>query len=187
MLIAHIDDDERVLNNTARLLQAYRSEVELLKNQADDEASQRDGAGADETALELKRWARLGLAREIDPAKLDIEVALSGAQFWENVRARCADGRPLPQLILLDLKLNGLDEQSGLEVLESVKHSEELVNVPVVMFTTHVDENSVKESYLRGANGYVGKGGFDYKSRFLELITHWVGTSELPIPDPAGT
>jgi CheY-like chemotaxis protein len=59
-----------------------------------------------------------------------------------------------PTLILLDLKMPGID---GLEVLRTIKQDPALRVVPVVMLTSSREEKDLAKSYAYGANSFVVK------------------------------
>src|SRR5665811_1622479 len=61
---------------------------------------------------------------------------------------------PLPNLILLDLKMPGID---GFEVLTQVKNSIKLKRIPVVILTSSKEEGDRTLSYNIGANSYLLK------------------------------
>jgi len=61
---------------------------------------------------------------------------------------------PLPQLVVLDLKLPKL---GGLEVLEALRASERTKFLPVVVFSSSTQESDLAASYRLGANAYVSK------------------------------
>ena len=61
---------------------------------------------------------------------------------------------PLPNLILLDLKLPGVD---GFEVLRQVKSTPILKRLPVVVLTSSKEEGDRALSYDIGANSYLVK------------------------------
>jgi CheY-like chemotaxis protein len=61
---------------------------------------------------------------------------------------------PLPSLILLDLKLPGID---GFEVLRQVKSTNVLKRIPVIILTSSKEEGDRALSYDIGANSYLVK------------------------------
>jgi CheY-like chemotaxis protein len=61
---------------------------------------------------------------------------------------------PLPRLILLDLKLPGLD---GFEVLRQIKSTPVLKRLPVIILTSSKEEGDRLLSYDNGANSYLVK------------------------------
>lgn len=61
---------------------------------------------------------------------------------------------PMPNLVLLDLKLPGID---GFEVLRQIKTTPILQRLPVVILTSSKEEGDRALSYDRGANSYLVK------------------------------
>lgn len=61
---------------------------------------------------------------------------------------------PLPDIILLDLKMPGMD---GIEVLRRIKGTELLKRIPVVILTSSQEEGDRALSYDHGANSYLVK------------------------------
>ncbi|MEL6251103.1 MAG: response regulator [Bacteroidota bacterium] len=61
---------------------------------------------------------------------------------------------PLPSLILLDWQM---PVKSGLETLEILKQSENLKNIPVVIFSSHDDPEIINLAYQSFANAYIKK------------------------------
>lgn len=61
---------------------------------------------------------------------------------------------PLPDLILLDLKMPGID---GFEVLKQVKSAPVLKRIPVIILTSSKQEGDRALSYDNGANSYLVK------------------------------
>lgn len=64
------------------------------------------------------------------------------------------DRHPLPDLVLLDLKL---PRRSGLEVLRWVRSQPELDTTPVVVLTSSSEDEDVQQAYALGANSYLQK------------------------------
>lgn len=84
-----------------------------------------------------------------------------------------------PDLVLLDLKLPGMD---GFGVLARIGKLDWLSKVPVVMLTTSSRKEEIAQAYRLGARGYVVK-----SDDFAELIeklkrvkNYWFQTVELP-------
>jgi DNA-binding response OmpR family regulator len=61
---------------------------------------------------------------------------------------------PLPELILLDLKLPGL---SGLDLLKEIKTSPGLKSIPVIILSSSSEEGDRALGYDLGANSYLVK------------------------------
>jgi CheY-like chemotaxis protein len=61
---------------------------------------------------------------------------------------------PQPSLILLDLKMPGID---GFEVLRQIKGTEKLKRIPVIILTSSQEEGDRALSYDIGANSYLMK------------------------------
>ena len=88
----------------------------------------------------------------------------------------------LPNLILLDINMPGLD---GFEVLRRIKGDERLRVIPVVMLTSSNDERDVARSYGLGSNSYVQKpvGNDDLYRCVSSIPAYWFG---LNVPPPEG-
>lgn len=87
-----------------------------------------------------------------------IHVAPNGQDALDYLfgRGKYADRNiyPLPSLILLDLKLPGID---GFEVLRQIKLTPVLKRLPVVILTSSREEGDRALSYDIGANSYLVK------------------------------
>jgi DNA-binding response OmpR family regulator len=61
---------------------------------------------------------------------------------------------PLPQLILLDLKM---PKKSGMEVLQWLRQQSSVSTLPVVMLSSSTQDEDIHLAYRNGANGYLVK------------------------------
>ena len=81
---------------------------------------------------------------------------------------------PLPQLILLDLKLPG---KGGLHFLDWLRQRPETRYVPVVILTSSTDQRDIVGAYQRGANSYTVKPvSLDEFVPMVQSIIHYWGT-----------
>jgi CheY-like chemotaxis protein len=85
---------------------------------------------------------------------------------------------PLPDLILLDLKLPGI---SGNEVLAKIKTTPLLKRIPVIIMTSSKAEGDLEMSYDLGANSYLVKPvTFDGFFRVVRQINdYWLSLNVL--------
>ena len=81
---------------------------------------------------------------------------------------------PKPHVIFLDLRLPKID---GLEVLKTIKETEALRTIPVVILTTSEAERDKTSAYLNHSNSYIVK-PVDYQ-KFKQLMDdmgfYWMG------------
>jgi CheY-like chemotaxis protein len=64
------------------------------------------------------------------------------------------DANPVPQLVLLDLKL---PRRSGIEVLAWIRSDAALKELPVIMLTSSSEPADLDRAYALGANSYIVK------------------------------
>ena len=85
---------------------------------------------------------------------------------------------PLPDLILLDLSLPKID---GREVLEKIKTSQELKDIPVIILSGSATESDMTSSYDLHANSYVVKpDNFDdFKEIATSIENYWFEKQEV--------
>jgi two-component system response regulator len=88
----------------------------------------------------------------------NIEVARDGVEALDILLGPDSESQggphPLPQVILLDLKLPRID---GLEVLRRVRANERTRLTPVVILSSSDEERDLVAGYSLGANSYVRK------------------------------
>jgi two-component system response regulator len=114
----------------------------------------------------------------------EIQVARDGTEAVEALfgSTSSAPPRQLPSLVLLDLKLPGLD---GFSVLRRIRANPRTRFLPVIILTSSTELSDLTAGYQLGANSYVRK-PFSFRD-FLasaKLISdYWLSLNELP---PAG-
>ena len=136
----------------------------------------------------------------VDDNDMDVELAVAAFEEVESpcrVEVACGgrmaldylfgvgtyadrEARPLPDIVLLDLKMPGVD---GFEVLRRVKAAPPLRRIPVIVLTSSKEEGDRATAYDAGANSYLLKPvSF---SGFLDVVrkveTYWI---ELNVPPP---
>ena len=107
----------------------------------------------------------------------DGQAALDYLQHRAPYDDRAAN--PLPDIILLDLRLPKVD---GMQVLKELKETEKLRSIPVVILTTSKGEQDVAQAYEYRANSYIVK-PVDYEL-FRELMNnlgfYWLAWNTRP-------
>jgi two-component system response regulator len=104
-----------------------------------------------DVALTLRAFKRHNLANQIVVVRDGVEALnyLHGTAGPDNHPVH-----PLPQLVLLDLKLPKVD---GLEVLRRLRAEERTRRLPIVVLTSSDEQRDIVMSYGLGANSYVRK------------------------------
>lgn len=96
-------------------------------------------------------------------------------------RGKYADKKkyPLPCLVLLDIKLPGMD---GIGVLRKIKGDPNLKRIPVIMLTTSNREEDIAASYRHYANSYLTKpvGFKEFEEKIRQLDSYWMLVNEPP-------
>ena len=87
-----------------------------------------------------------------------IQVTNTGEEALDylNGKGNFSDRKkfPLPNIILLDLKMPGID---GFGVLKKVKNTDEIKRIPIIILTSSKEEGDRAMSYDCGANSYLVK------------------------------
>jgi len=130
----------------------------------------------DDVKLTLRAFTRNNM---LNP----IVVARDGVEALDFVFARGAfadrAGKPLPTLVILDLKLPKLD---GMAVLKAIRGDERTRLIPVVIMTSSKEEQDLIQSYALGANSYVRK-PVDF-TEFMEAVkvlgVYWLMMNQPP-------
>lgn len=117
----------------------------------------------------------------------ELEIVGSGRQALDYLLRRgefaAMPAAPRPELVLLDLNLDG---ESGFEVLEAIRSDEHLRTTVVIVLTTSAEEDDVRRSYALGAHSFVTKPTRleSWKECFRTLETYWLHFARLPHIEP---
>ena len=95
----------------------------------------------EEDVLELVRF-------NLEKNGYKVETAVSGEEAIAKARTK------LPDLIILDLMLPGID---GLEVCKKLKSDSKTENIPVIMLTAKIEEADIVTGLELGAQDYITK------------------------------
>jgi two-component system response regulator len=99
---------------------------------------------ANDAELTLRALKQRNLANQV-------HVCRDGAEAMDFF----SDGaRPVPKVVLLDLKLPKVD---GLEVLRRLKQQGRTKSIPIVILTSSSEEPDIERAYALGANSYIVK------------------------------
>lgn len=126
----------------------------------------------DHEALAIRALRKANIANDIRIAR-DGEEALN-LLFGSDGRTPAS---PLPQVVLLDLKLPKVD---GLEVLRRIRENERTQMLPVVILTSSDEESDIMRSYRFGANSYVRKpvNFHEFAEATRQLGMYWLVLNE---------
>jgi DNA-binding response OmpR family regulator len=83
-----------------------------------------------------------------------VESCLDGEAGWERLRAGIAGKIPVPDLLLLDLNMPGLD---GITLLGRIRAEECLARLPVIVLSTETDAKTRHRALMAGANAFLSK------------------------------
>ena len=120
------------------------------------------------------------LATEAIEAVHGGRVRIHHAHDADDALEFLADARePLPNLMLVDIKMPGL---GGFGFLERVKSDTDLRVIPIVMLSSSDDERDIARSYGLGSNSFVTKpvGAPELFERVSQIPSYWFGVNTPP-------
>jgi DNA-binding response OmpR family regulator len=128
----------------------------------------------DHEALAIRALRKANVANEI-------QVAHDGAEAIDFLKS-IGDNNPIPQLVLLDLKLPKVE---GLEVLRFIRSQQKTAILPVVVLTSSDEERDIVASYRLGVNSYIRKpvNFTDFAEATRQLGLYWLLLNQCP-PTP---
>ena len=128
----------------------------------------------DHEALAMRALRKSNVANEI-------HVARDGEEAIQYMSDAAAGTKPMPQLVLLDLKLPKVE---GLEVLRAIRASDKTAILPVVVLTSSDEERDIVASYRLGVNSYIRKpvNFTDFAEATKQLGMYWLLLNQCPPP-----
>lgn len=123
----------------------------------------------DDQALTIRALRKQNVANEI-------VVLQDGVEALDFL---LSPDKPIPHLVLLDLKLPKLD---GMQVLRRLRSEPRTQLLPIVVLTSSDEERDVIDGYRLGANSYIRK-PVDF-NQFSEAVRHlglyWLVLNQAP-------
>ncbi|MBI4301344.1 MAG: response regulator [Chloroflexi bacterium] len=130
---------------------------------------------SDDVDLTLRAIKRNNIANDVIIARDGVEAL----DYLFATGSQQGNGRLMPAVVLLDLRLPRLD---GLDVLQRMRSDGKTRCIPVVVLTSSKEEQDLVKSYSLGANSYVRKpvdfNQFHEAIRLLGL--YWLLLNEPP-------
>lgn len=126
----------------------------------------------DHEALAIRALRKANVANEI-------KVARDGAEAIEYMQGIAEGKNPMPQLVLLDLKLPKVE---GLDVLRNIRAADKTALLPVVVLTSSDEERDIVASYRLGVNSYIRKpvNFSDFAEATRQLGMYWLLLNQCP-------
>jgi CheY-like chemotaxis protein len=130
----------------------------------------------DDVFLIRKAFRKSGVLNPLHVVRDGAEAVeyLSGEGRFVN-----RDEHPLPELILLDLKMPRMD---GFQVLQWIRNQEGISELPVIVLTSSEQTWEINTAYSFGANSFLVKPGDfeDYKSLASVVHSFWLKSAKRP-------
>ena len=107
----------------------------------------------------------------------NLEHVEDGAEALDFIYARgkfeSRKGKPLPRLILLDLKM---PKVNGIEVIEKLKADPLTKTIPIVVLTSSAEDPDIKRCYALGVNSYIVKpvDFEDFIAAIIDVGMYWL-------------
>ena len=102
----------------------------------------------------------LALSMLLENRGINILHAENGQSGVEMAR------KNMPELILLDVEMPGMN---GLEACCKLRDDTGTAKIPIILFTTHTDQETIRDGLVGGAIDFIPKDGF-YEAVLLETL-----------------
>ncbi|MEJ7644169.1 MAG: response regulator [Chryseolinea sp.] len=108
---------------------------------------------------------------------IELIISYDGKELMETLDKRVP---PPPHVIFLDLNM---PRKNGMECLQEIRQTAKFKDIPVIIFSTSSQENSIYEAYANGASHYITKPGtFTLLKKIIQkvLAIDWSKTPKIP-------
>jgi CheY-like chemotaxis protein len=97
--------------------------------------------------------------------KTKVKTVNDGVELM-NYLAKSGDD--LPHILFIDLNM---PRKSGMDCLLEIKHSDNLKDIPVAIYSTSASEEDIEDTFVKGANVYIKKpSDFSTLKKILEEV-----------------
>lgn len=120
------------------------------------------------------------LRQVVEQAKesVDLFFVHDGTQAMSVLRQRSmTHDLPRPDLVFVDLDASKKD---GLSLLRDIKRDRDIMDIPVVVFASVVNQHILHLVYGYQAAGYISKHSDNFPTRVHQLISYWTSSVVLP-------
>ncbi len=84
----------------------------------------------------------------------ELTFATDGVELMAALEEIVTEKPPPPHVIFLDINM---PRKNGIECLKEIRENPRMKDIPVVIFSTTANENSIETTYSLGANCYICK------------------------------
>lgn len=147
-MAAKTEDTDYIAENTERVIDEYKTLMEKLRSALNNSGDAEHEASGRVLYVDDDIMYRCLVERMLKDSFGGIATVQSGEEALDYLR------HSLPEVILLDLNLGGMD---GCAVLKALKSDERLCGIPVVIFTSDDDINTQVRCFKAGAADYITK------------------------------
>ena len=123
------------------------------------------------------------IALESSPIQKNIVVATDGeeaiAYLFGNPHSCHGAHKNRPDLIILDIQLPRI---SGFEVLRKIRANRETTSIPVVIFSSSMEEKDISSANCLCANSYIQKpiDGKAFEQTIQKMESYWLELNQAP-------
>ena len=159
-MAAKNNDTEFILENTEALLNEYGALLDRIRAALNNTEEQIESSGLNVLYIDDDLMYRSLVKRILRGSFGSITVKQSAEEALDTLNSITSQAQEngtapeLPQIILLDLNLSGMD---GLTLLKRLKSTEPYINIPVVIYSSDDDKDTQLKCLRAGAADFIAK------------------------------